>query len=70
MPPRAASTTSRKGQPAKKKVTAVVHTLRNRPAFPMEPIALAAGHDVRPTNTSNGVIVQLGPDADDANFES
>lgn len=69
-PHRAVAATSRKVQPAKKKVTAVVHTLRNRQALPMEPIALAAGHDVRPTNTNNGVIVQLGPDADDANFES
>jgi methyl-accepting chemotaxis protein len=59
----------RKPASTKKKPHASVHKLRTRSAAKFEPVAMAAGHDVRPTNT-NGVIVQLGPDSDDANFES
>ncbi len=58
----------RKASATKKKVGATVHKLKTRPAMQLEPVAMAAGHDVRPTN-NNGVVVQLGPDADDANFE-
>jgi hypothetical protein len=52
-----------------KKVAASVHKLRTRRGAAFEPVAMASGHDVRPTNT-NGVIEQLGPDSDDADFES